>query len=169
MRQGLDHIRYTGLDLSDRFLAEARRKYPGCDFLKADALTNELEAIPLSDYVIMNGIFHYKGQNHDDAEMWSYLRALVARMFSRARVGLAFNMINKQVEWERDDLFHVPVDELLTFLSYEVSRHVVVRHDYGLYEFTVYVYREPSDPETADARRLLRRGVAGELGVGPAA
>jgi SAM-dependent methyltransferase len=159
LREGRTGIMYAGLDLSDKFLAESRRKHPDTTFYKADVLTDELDSIPTFDYVVMNGIFHYKGARHDDAEMFAYLQALVSRMFRRARVGLAFNMITKQVEWERDDLFHVPVDDVLTFLSYEVSRHVVVRHDYGLYEYTVYVYREPSDPERADARPLLRRGV----------
>jgi SAM-dependent methyltransferase len=163
IREGIANVTYSGLDLSDRFLAESQRKYPATTFFKADVLTDQLDTIPSFDYVVMNGIFHYKGAQHDDAEMFAYLRALVARMFTRARVGLAFNMITRQVEWERDDLFHVPVDEVLTFLSYHVSRHVVVRHDYGLYEYTVYVYREPSDPDEADAQPLLRAGVGPDV------
>jgi hypothetical protein len=47
------------------------------------------------------------------------------------------------------------VDDLLTFLSQEVSRHVVIRHDYGLYEYTAYVYRDPSDESQLQAKRLV--------------
>lgn len=47
------------------------------------------------------------------------------------------------VDWQRDDLFHLPCDTLLAFLKAEVSRHVVLRADYGLWEYTTYVYREP--------------------------
>ncbi|RBB95712.1 SAM-dependent methyltransferase, partial [Pseudomonas sp. MWU12-2115] len=50
--------------------------------------------------------------------------------------------MSKEVDWERDDLFHVPVTQLTHFLSRELSRHYVVRHDYGLYEYTTFVYRE---------------------------
>jgi hypothetical protein len=68
---------------------------------------------------------------------------------------LAFNVMSKQVDWERDDLFHLPLDRLLTFLSREVSRHVVIRHDYGLYEYTAYVYQSSTDPGQSGAKRLV--------------
>jgi hypothetical protein len=44
---------------------------------------------------------------------------------------------------------------LLSFLSHEVSRHVVIRHDYGLYEYTAYVYKNPTAPEQGGAKRLV--------------
>ena len=71
-----------------------------------------------------------------------------------ARIGVAFNVITKQVDWERDDVFHLPVDDLLTFLAHRVSRHVHIRHDYGPYEYKVYVYREPA-MKTASGGKLL--------------
>lgn len=164
VREGPAGVTYAGLDLSDRFLAESRRRYPDVAYYKLDVLTDEIDALPMFDYVVINGILHYKG-DHSDAEMWPYLRALVTRLFSRARMGLAFSVMSTHVDWERDDLFHVPVDALLDFLTHEVSRHVVIRHDYGLYEYTAYVYRSPSDPDRADARHLLRpRPEAGAVG-----
>ena len=69
---------------------------------------------------------------------------MLRRVWPRAREGLAFNVMSKHVDWERDDLFHLSTDLLLAFLKSELSRHVVIRHDYGLYEYTVYVYREPN-------------------------
>ena len=87
--------------------------------------------------------------------MFAYLCALVRRVSDMATIGFAFNVMTKQVDWERDDLFHLPVDRLLTFLSREVSRHVVIRHDYGLYQYTAYVYKRSSIPEQDVAKRLV--------------
>ena len=42
----------------------------------------------------------------------------------------------------RDDLFHLPLDLLAEFLDTLLSRHFVIRNDYGLYEYTVYVYHD---------------------------
>jgi hypothetical protein len=42
-----------------------------------------------------------------------------------------------------EERFHVPFDLVASFLAREVSGHFVFRHDYGLYEFATYVYREP--------------------------
>ena len=63
------------------------------------------------------------------------------RVFEKARVGIAFNVMSKHVDWERDDLFHLPFDVLAGFLRRELSRHYVFRANYGLYEYTTYVYR----------------------------
>ena len=49
--------------------------------------------------------------------------------------------MTKHVDWERDDLFHLPFDTLAAVLKKEISRHFVISNDYGLYEYTVYVYK----------------------------
>jgi len=154
LKNGIDWIRYSGLDLSERFLELSRRKFPEVIYQCVDVLDPATASLPSVEYVVMNGIFNYKGALSQD-EMFAYLCALVRRVGDMATIGFAFNMMTKQVDWERDDLFHVPVDYLLTFLSREVSRHVVIRHDYGLYEYTAYVYKSSSIPERGVAKRLV--------------
>jgi hypothetical protein len=48
--------------------------------------------------------------------------------------------MSKHVDWEREDLFHLPFDTLAAFLKQELSGNFVIRNDYGLYEYTTYVY-----------------------------
>jgi hypothetical protein len=55
--------------------------------------------------------------------------------------GLAFNVMSKHVDWERDDLFHLPLDVLADFLTKNLTRNYIIRNDYGRYAYTVYVYR----------------------------
>lgn len=136
---GWQQIAYSGLDLSEKFLAYARRKFPATTFYQADILSDPVE-LPQFDYVVLNGMFNYKGEM-SFAEMWAYFQRMIHRVFPLARRGIAFNVMSKQVEWERDDLFHLPFDTLATFLAGEISRDFVIRHDYRLYEYTTYVYR----------------------------
>ena len=56
-------------------------------------------------------------------------------------MGIAFNVMSKDVDWERDDLFHLPLSELSSFLSKNLTRRYIIRNDYGLYEYTTYVYK----------------------------
>ena len=154
LREGPAGVTYAGLDISDRFLAASRHKYPSVTYYQLDVLTDDLSSLPTFDYIVMNGIFTYRG-DHTEDEMWAYVKAVVTRVFPKAREGLALSFVTKLVDWERDNLFHVPVDPLLDFLSREVSRHIVIRQDYGLYEYIAYVYRDPSDPERRGAKRLL--------------
>jgi hypothetical protein len=88
----------------------------------------------------MNGVFTEK-RSLAFGDMWSYCQTLLMRVFPRARRGLAFNVMSKHVDWERDDLFHLPLDTLAAFLRRHISRHYMLRSDYGLYEYTAYVYR----------------------------
>jgi ubiquinone/menaquinone biosynthesis C-methylase UbiE len=154
LRHKFDRILYSGLDLSPRFLELSREKFPSVSYYDVDVLDPHSIPLPEFDYVVMNGVFNYRGRLSQD-EMFEYLCELVRRVSGRGRVGVAFNVMSKQVDWEREELFHLPVDRLLSFLSREVSRHVVVRHDYGLYEYTAYVYMSPSAPEQAGTKRLV--------------
>ncbi len=59
-----------------------------------------------------------------------------------ARKGVAFNVMSTLVDWEREDLFHWPFDRMVACLS-PLTRHLTMRADYGLREYTVYLRREP--------------------------
>ena len=50
--------------------------------------------------------------------------------------------MSKEVDWERNDLFHVPVNLLTKYICNYLSKDYVIRHDYGLYEYTIYVYKK---------------------------
>lgn len=143
VRQGLrTAIQYSGLDLSQKFVDLSRGKFPSNRYYCVDILDDHV-TLPEFDYVVMNGVFTEK-RDLSFNQMLEYFQAVVSRVFRLARVGIAFNIMSKQVDWERDDLFHLPFDLLATFLTKNVSRHYVMRHDYGLYEYTTYVYRQPS-------------------------
>jgi SAM-dependent methyltransferase len=137
---GRSNVEYTGLDISPRFAELCRAKFPGRTFLCADPLDASAD-LPTFDYVVMNGVLTEKcGLSF--AEMWDYAQVLLTRAFELAASGLAFNVMSKHVDWERGDLFHLPLDLLAAFIVERLSRHYAIRADYGLHEHTIYVYRE---------------------------
>lgn len=145
----LDHIRahghdrteYRGLDASAKFIALCRRKFPGTAFHHADILRNPIKVEP-ADYVVLNGVLTEK-RELTDREMRNYMERLLTAVWPLARKGLAFNVMSCQVDWQRDDLFHMPFDDMARFVAGSLSRHFRFRQDYGLYEYTTYVYRMP--------------------------
>ncbi len=137
--QHLANIVYAGADVSPRFINLCTSKYPQLSFYCLDVLQDDT-TLPEFDYIVMNGVFTEK-QNLSYEEMWDYFIAMLERVFRHARYGMAFNVMSKQVDWERDDLFHVPFDPLASFMKQRLSRHFQFRQDYGLYEYTTYVYR----------------------------
>jgi SAM-dependent methyltransferase len=139
LRHPRPEITYQGLDLSERFIALCRQKHPHLTWICGDILTDE-DLLSACDYVVMNGVFTEKREATFD-EMLAYFQAVVGKVFAAVEMGIAFNVMSKQVDWERDDLFHLPLDTLARFLTQNVSRHFVIRNDYGLYEYTTYVYK----------------------------
>lgn len=137
--KGLTGIEYTGLDLSPKFVELSRKKFPTNHYICADIL-EQPDAVPTSDYVVMNGVFTEKrGLTFD--EMRAYFERTLVAAFAKAQHGIAFNVMSKHVDWEREDLFHLPFDTLGRFLIKALTRNFVIRNDYGLYEYTTYVYR----------------------------
>jgi SAM-dependent methyltransferase len=136
---GIANIEYAGLDLSDKFIELCRSKFPSNNFYCLDLL-QESGSLPSFDYIVMNGVFTEKRSLTFD-EMFTYFKRLVKKVFEKAEVGIAFNVMSKHVDWEREDLFHLPFDELAAFLKQELTRNFIIRNDYGLYEYTTYVYR----------------------------
>jgi SAM-dependent methyltransferase len=139
LANGVTGIEYIGLDLSPKFVDLSRTKFPHNRYICADILV-EPQAVPVSDYIVMNGVFSEK-RGLTFEEMLTYFKCTVSAVFAKARVGIAFNVMSKHVEWERDDLFHLPFDTLARFLKVSLTRNFVIRNDYGLYEYTTYVYR----------------------------
>lgn len=130
---------YIGLDYSQIFIDRCKEKFSDHTFICADVLADQFEW-PSFDYAVMNGVFTEKRELSQE-EMWNYFTAVIAKAFHSSARGIAFNTMSKNVDWERDDLFHVSMDELSRWLSKNLSRNIVIRQDYGLYEFTTYLYK----------------------------
>ena len=130
-------IEYTGLDMGELYIERCKSKFPDNDFLNVDIL-KEPDKLNNYDYVVMNGVFTEKLElTHQ--EMFEYFKSVIKILFPKVNRGIAFNVMSKAVDWERDDLFHLETDELITFLTKEITRDFVIRNDYGLYEYFVYL------------------------------
>jgi len=139
-----DRVRYHGIDLSGQMIDTARRRWPGHEFSCRDIITAPLPEQSV-DLVIMNGVLTERVAL-DVAAITALAEALIVAAFRVARVAIAFNVMNTHVDWQRDDLFHWPFDALASFLYRHVSRHYELRADYGLFEYTCIVRRQPRLP-----------------------
>jgi hypothetical protein len=88
------------------------------------------------------GIFTVKSGNTYD-ETVALAQDTLKAAWPSVEVGLAFNSMSKHVDWERDDLFHWPLDDIMAFCKRDLSRHVSFRLDYGLWEGSTLVRKQP--------------------------
>ncbi len=131
--------RYSGSDLSAEMVEAARKLHPEVPFHRRGAL----EAASDSEYDVLlcSGLFHVK-LDSDDSEWRGFVEAVIRRMYASCRVAIAFNLMSDHVDYRAPELYYANPGEILDFCRREVSRYATVRHDYPLYEFTTYVYRD---------------------------
>jgi SAM-dependent methyltransferase len=139
LKRNVRGIIYAGLDLSEKFTQLSKNKFPENKYYCLDILDPSCQ-LPSFDYVVMNGVFTEKRELSCD-EMLAYFKQMLKATFDKTAIGLAFNVMSKQVDWEREDLFHLSLDTLANLLIKELNRNFVIRNDYGLHEYTTYVYK----------------------------
>jgi SAM-dependent methyltransferase len=137
----LDRVDYTGVDLLDSMLKEARRRWPRHRFDQRDVRDERYDDHEF-DYSIACGLFTVKHGNTYH-ETRAFAQDTLKAIWPSVKLGLAFNAMSKHVDWERDDLFHWPLDDIMAFCKRDLSRHVTFRLDYGLWEAATLVRKEP--------------------------
>jgi len=132
---------YVGLDIVPEFIMTSRTKYPGVSYYYGDILNEAFAStLPDFDYVVCNGVFTEKAEVIFD-DMWLYFHAVIGKLFDLARVGLAYNVMSPYRR-RRRDLFQVPMGMMAQFVAEKLNaKRFAIRHDYGLPDYTVYVYK----------------------------
>ncbi|MBF0595497.1 MAG: class I SAM-dependent methyltransferase [Candidatus Omnitrophica bacterium] len=133
LKKGI-RTQYTGYDLSPNLIKLAREAYPQAQFAVRDILANS--GGKKFDYVLSSGVFNHRISNN-----LKFTQAMIERMFDLAKVGVAVNMMTSYVDYQDGHLYYYSPEQMFTFAQ-RLSRHVVVRQDYPLYEFTLYIYRK---------------------------
>lgn len=134
------NISYRGIDLSPLLIEAARAKHPEETFIEGDPFDTKGIWLENPSYVVFGGIFTCKLKMSQE-QMTDYMVRLLRLAFTHCRVGLAFNVMSSHVDWQRDDLFHVPFDQMADLLQANFGRNYIFRADYGLFEYTVYLYK----------------------------
>jgi SAM-dependent methyltransferase len=135
---------YLGIDISGDLIRHATGLFPARAFMVRDILREPLPE-QAWDYTIINGVLTAKYEWAFE-RMESFASEFLRSAWAATKRGLSFNVMSPYVDWTRSDLFHWPVERAMAFCVENLSRHVNVLADYGLYEYTVQVFREPRQP-----------------------
>ncbi len=132
-------IRYVGLDISEKMIQISKKKYPKNQYFCLDILTHP-KKIPTADYVIINGLFT-QSANYNKLQMNRFLTQILLKVFKYTKKAIAFNLMSQNVDWKKKGNFYPDLDFVFNLLN-KLSKNSVIRHDYGLYEYTIYVYKK---------------------------
>jgi SAM-dependent methyltransferase len=137
----LDRVDYTGVDVLESTIAPARRRWPDHRFELRD-VRDQPFGLDMFDGCIICGIFTGRFENSYERTV-ALAHDTLRAIWPSVTKSLAFNAMSKHVDWERDDLFHWPLDDLVAFCKANLSRHIALRQDYGLWETSALVQKAP--------------------------
>jgi len=127
-------IDYTGYDISAKIIDVAKSKHPQIKFVVKDMLKERIGE--KFDYVFESGILNKRISNNIE-----YATKMITRMFELCEKGVALNMMTNYVDYREDHLSYYSPEKIFR-LCRNLSKWVVLRHDYPLYEFTIYLYKK---------------------------
>ncbi len=136
-----DHrLQYYGYDIAEPMVLKGRElhpKNPDCVF------TTRIVDIPKVDYAVVSGTFNMKLDASQEAWTKIVLESL-NEMNTRARKGMAFNMLTKYSDADkmRQDLYYGDPCFFFDYCKRNFARNVALLHDYNLYDFTILVRKE---------------------------
>jgi len=114
-------------------VAAASQRFPGVEFRNVDLMDRSGQSGLAADWVFASGIFTFRRVRPQH-----YLETMVARMFSLARKGLAFNSLSAWASRRQDGEFMADPMQVLEFCR-TLTPRVALRHDYHPGDFTIYM------------------------------
>jgi hypothetical protein len=125
---------YTGIDIVPALIEEAKRKHPDGVFLEMDIFQAPVDFE--FDYVVSSQAFNNKLTHTDN---WELMQEVIRKCFSVARKGVAIDMMSTYVDFREDHLYYFNPDDVFHFCK-SLTKRVMLRHDYPLFEFCVYLF-----------------------------
>ena len=137
-RRGWD-MDYTGYDLAED-MVHAARVTLGDDPSAKVAVGSRPGQV--GEYCVASGIFNVR-LGFSDAQWRNYMLETIDDIARAAQKGFAFNVLTRFADPERMDprLYYADPGELLNHCLSSYGRHISLLHGYGLYEFTLLVWK----------------------------
>lgn len=132
-------IKYSGTEILKEYVTESKKVFPECKFYHRDLAEKAGEE--KCDYLILSGVFHQR-RDSTIPEWERFAQNILRNSFSMCKKGIAFNMISPFVDFYQTEVYYCNLSKLINFINDDLSRFFEIRHNYALFEFTVFVYRE---------------------------
>jgi trans-aconitate methyltransferase len=133
IKQRFGDFKYSGIDISDQLVHKAAELHPDYNFKCLDILDNSF--CERFDYFLLSGALSFRIDDN-----MALTKAMLSKMFLLANKGVAVNFLSSYVNYQHIRNFHYVPEEIFAF-SKTLSKSVTLRHDYPLWEFTIYIYK----------------------------
>ncbi|MFC1874502.1 class I SAM-dependent methyltransferase [Chloroflexota bacterium] len=129
-------VDYTGIDICPDFIEICQARFPEAQFEVKDIQTAPGKR--KFDYVISSQTFNNHLTNEDNETM---IRDIIKRAYELSNIGVAIDMISNYVDFKEEHLYYYSPEDIFRYCK-AITKRVTLRHDYPLFEFTIYLYQD---------------------------
>jgi SAM-dependent methyltransferase len=129
-------VKYTGVDIVPEFIKENEKSFPDGNFYCEDIFESKFLVNNKFDYIICSQVFNNKLEFTDNNEL---VKKVISQLYASANCGLAIDFVTSYVDFKEDRLFYYSPEELFSFAK-SLTKKVILRHDYPLFEFCLFIY-----------------------------
>lgn len=113
---------YCGVDMNEKLIELAKRKYPDAEFIAMDIEEEVLGKI--FDIVVICGVFNLRVAGIEET-----MKNILKILFGLCREALHVNLLTYYVSQRYVELFYVKPEEILQFAVTELSGYVCLLHE----------------------------------------
>jgi len=96
----------------------------------------EVTEIKEYSYVFGSGIFFLSDESWE-----SYMLQMVRRMFNICKLGVGINFLSTFSRNTDDFSYYANPSDVLSLIMKNITSKVILRHDYRLNDFTIFLYK----------------------------
>ena len=137
LRKNHINVEYTGIDVSEKLILLAKKKYPEINVRVSDVMTDM--KLKRYDYVFGSGIHNLKLSDSKQR-----LKDILQRMFELCFIGAATNMLNIWYKEKNRIADHIYLADPIEIINYcrSITDYFLFRTDYLPNDFTLFLYRK---------------------------
>lgn len=129
-------VEYTGYDICPDLIKICKAKYPDAHFEAKDIQVDPVKQ--KFDYVVSSQTFNNKLMNEDNETL---IRDILKRAYELSSIGVAIDMMSNYVNFKEEHLHYYSPEDIFRFCK-TITKRVALRHDYPLFEFIIYMYKD---------------------------
>lgn len=134
---GDDGFEYVGIDINPTIIEGAKERFPDVDFRVLDILEDKMEE--RFDYIVSTSSFNLK---LSDTDNYTFAQKMFEKCYEYSNKGVAIDFLTEYVDFRSsEDAFYYSPERLFS-IAKGITKCVMLRHDYPLFEFCVYLYQD---------------------------
>lgn len=128
-------IIYSGYDINPSLIEKAKERFTDIDIQTKDILQ---EPFPEFDYIVSSSCFNLPLTEQDN---YTFIEQIFEKCYSHAVKGVAIDFNSSYVDFLSKEGFHYEPEKVFS-IAKKFTKRVALRHDYPLFEFAIYMYKD---------------------------